>query len=233
MASEVGESSLEKLMERYLHGDVQACEQLLLYREHRHRVERIARKKTRGTSLSWEDAAQDAHEKVLQASRDRKFHKGGVSEFYHWAATVAYYKIIDLVRQEKRRQGPWSWKSLEQQIPGTDMPLWETIADDFNEWDALERADLISKAVEAISRIDQRYPSKGYLKLWLDRVQDRTQSQLAAELGVTQGEISKRWQKLLELIAQELGLLQAEDMKRELQAARKQKAMRRRSDVQW
>ncbi len=69
----------------------------------------------------------------------------------------------------------WNW-SLEQQISGTDILLGETIADDFDLWDAVERADLISKAVAAILTIDRRYPRQGYWKLWQGRVQNRTQS---------------------------------------------------------
>lgn len=217
---ETAESSLEELIARYFQGDSQACEKLLMYPEHQHRVERIARKNTRGSSASWEDAAQDAHVKVLQAARNRRFCQGGVREFYRWAAAVAQNEIIDLVRREQRRQG--FSKSLDQLIPGTDMPLWETIADDFNLSDAVERADLVLKVVEVITTIDQRYPSKGYLKLWKGRVQEKTQQQIAVEMGVAQGEISKRWKDLIGRIAEELGLLRTEDVQRQLQATRKQ-----------
>ena len=223
---------LEKLVHRYLKGDRQTCEELLRDPQHQQRVESIARKNTKGTSVSWEDAAQEAHEKVLLALKNGKFNTGGIREFYRWAATVAYHQIIDLVRQEKRRQGWWSWQSLDQQILGTDLPLGETIADDFDLWDAVERADLVLKAVEVISTIDRRYPNRGYLKLWQGRVQDRTQSQLAADLSVSQGEISKRWHELLGRIIEELGLLQIEEVKN-LKATQKQKVRRRRSDVRW
>ena len=224
---------LEELVHRYLKGDRLACKQLLSYPQHQQRVERIARKNTKGTSVSWEDAAQEAHEKVLLALKHGKFTTGGIREFYHWAATVAYHQVIDLVRQEKRRQGWWSWKSLDQQILGTDLPLGETIADDFDLWDAVERVDLVLKAIEAISAIDQRYPNRGYLKLWQGRVQNRTQSQLAVDLSVSQGEISKRWHELLGRIAEELGFLQTEDVRRNLKVTQKQKVKRQRSDASW
>lgn len=229
---ETAESSLEELMDRYLQGNTQACEELLIYPEHQQRVERIARKNTKGTLVSWQDAAQDAHLKVLQAGRNKRFRRGGVREFYRWAAAVAQNEIIDLVRREKRRQEQWISKSLDQLIPGTDMLLWETIADDSNLSDAVERADLVLKAVEAIAKIDQRYPTRGYLKLWTSRVQEKTQQQIAVEVGVAQGEISKRWQELLGRIAEELGLLQAEDVK-QLKATQKQRAVRSRSDARW
>lgn len=167
-------------------------------------MQRIARKNTKGTSVLWEDAAQDAHVKVLQAARTRRFCQGRVRDFYRWAAVVAQNEIIDLVRREQRRQG--FLKSLEQLIPGTDMPLWETIADDFNLSDAVERADLVLKAAEVVARIDQHRSSKGYLKLWRGRVQEKTQQQIAVEMGVAQGEISKRWKELSGRIAEELGL---------------------------
>lgn len=224
---------LEELIDRYLKGDSQACEELLSYPEHQQRVERIARKNTRGTSVSWEDAAQDAHLKVFQVAINRQFRWGGVRDFYCWAAAVAYHKVIDLVRREKRKQQQWRSKSLNQLIPETDIPLWETIADDLDLWDAVECADLVSKAVAAISKIDQRYPCRGYLKLWQGRVQDKKQSQLAVELGVSQGEISKRWKELLGLIAAELGFLQTEVVKRNLKATRKQRVVRQRSDIRW
>lgn len=224
---------LEELLNRYLNGDSQAGEGLLSHPQYHQRVERIARRITKGTSVAWEDAAQDAHEKVIQALRNRKFYNGSVKEFYCWAAAVAYHQILDLVRQEKRKQGLWNW-SLEQQISGTDILLGETIADDFDLWDAVERADLISKAVAAILTIDRRYPHQGYWKLWQGRVQNKTQSQLATELGVTQGEISKRWQELVALIAEELGLLRAEDVQQNLKATRqKLRESRRRSDAYW
>jgi len=224
---------LEELLNRYLNGDSWAGEDLLSYPQYCQRVARIARRNTQGTTVAWEDAAQDAHEKVIHALRNRKFYHGGVKEFYCWAATVAYHHILDLVRQEKRKQGLWNW-SLEQQISGTDIMLGETIADDFDLWDAVERADLISKAIAAILTIDRRYPNQGYWKLWQGRVQNRTQSQLATELGVTQGEISKRWKALIALTAQELDLLRIEDVQHNLKATRqKPREARRRSDTDW
>jgi len=166
---------LEELLNRYLNGDSQAGEDLLSYPQYHQTVARIARRNTKGTSVAWEDAAQDAHEKVIQALRNRKFYNGGVKEFYCWAAAVAYHQIVELVRKEKRRQGLWNWNSLDRQIPGTDMLLGETIADDLDLWNAVERADLISKAVAAILTIDRRYPNQDYWKLWQGRVQNRMQ----------------------------------------------------------
>jgi len=43
-------------------------EPLLLNPEYQKTIERIARKQTRGTTISWEDAAQTAYEKVKVVS---------------------------------------------------------------------------------------------------------------------------------------------------------------------
>jgi RNA polymerase sporulation-specific sigma factor len=233
-SEELVECLLEDLVKRYLQGDGKIGEQLLSNPTHRQRVERIARKYTTGTSISWEEAAQEAHLKILQAATNGKFREGGVREFYSWAAAIAQNAIIDIVRKEKRRRGGWIWESLDKQIPGTDMTLWETIADDFNLSDAVELADLVLKVREAIETIDQRYPKKGYLKLWKGMVQENDQSQLAAELGVSRSEISKRRKELLGRIAEHLGLLQPEQVKRELQDIRQGRGKgRTRSDTQW
>lgn len=179
-------------------------EQLLKTPEYQQRVERIARSQTRNTSSSWEDAAQAAHEKVFQATQAGKFQKGGVNEFYRWAVTVATFQIIDLVRKEKQP----ICQSLDQNIPGTDLPLSEAIADKFNLFDALERTDLINRAIDAIIELDRHYPKRGYVKLWQAQLQGKKQCQIAAELGVTQGAISKRWQELRECLVQMLGIVE-------------------------
>lgn len=213
------------------------CTRLLIAPEHQQRVERIARKYTRSTLIAWEDAAQAAHEKVFKATQAGKFRQGGVEEFYHWATTVARFEIIDHVRKHNY----WNWESLDQLIPGTNLPLSETLVDEFNLLDTVERADLVLRAIEAIARLDRCYPDREYLKLWQGRVQEKNQSQLATELGVTQGAISKRWKELSKCLAQVLGLLQIEGVQQELRANRQQstapisckKAMRSRAQADW
>jgi len=204
-------------------------EQLLIAPEHCQQIERIARKQTRGTAIAWEDAAQAAQMKVLQAVRDGKFRQGGVAEFYRWAATVARFEVIDIVRREKYRH----CMSLDASIPGTDLPLADTIADEFNALDSLEQSDLVLKAMDAIREFDQRYPKRGYLQLWQGQVQGKTQTQLAKELGVTQGEISKRWKDLVGKVSEMLEKLQPETIQREHQTGRNSKVERTRSTAQW
>jgi RNA polymerase sporulation-specific sigma factor len=145
---------------------------------------------------------QDAQVKILEAVKSGKFRHGGEQEFYRWSSTVARFEIIELVRRAKRH--PES--SIDQSIAGTDLPLSETIAAEGNLSESLERADLVSRALEAIQQLEQGYPDRQYLKLWQGMVQGKKQVQLAVELGLSQGAISKRWQELIQRITERLGL---------------------------
>ncbi|MBE9115130.1 sigma-70 family RNA polymerase sigma factor [Lusitaniella coriacea LEGE 07157] len=198
--------------------DAQRLEQLLLDAEHRRRVERIARKNTQGTALAWQDAMQEVHLKVLQAVRAQKFRYGGVEKFYRWATSVAYNAVIDAVRHERRKDKVGVWKSLDQTLPGTEMVLGETIADELDLFDAVERADLIVRAIAAIEIIDQRHANRGYLQIWNRMVQGKKQTRIAKELGFTQGMVSKRWRELGQYILEELGLLELEAIQQEKKA---------------
>jgi RNA polymerase sigma factor (sigma-70 family) len=191
-------------------------------------VEKIARKYTRGTLISWEDAAQAGYEKIFRAKEEGKF-QGGVEAFYHWAATVARFAIIDYVRKEK----PSHCQSLNQNLAGTDLLLLDTIADEFNALDALERADLVTRAIAAIIELDRENCDRGYLQLWEGLKQGKTQSQIAAELGTNQATISKRWKELSLRVAQRLGLFQTKDIQTELQKNRQPNNFRKRSETQW
>ena len=204
-------------------------EHLLLDSEHCQRIARIARKQTRGTAIAWEDAAQAAQMKLLQAVRDGKFRQGGVDEFYRWATVVARFEIIDLVRREKSRH----CASLDAAIPGTDLRLVDTIADEFNVLDSLEQTDLVLRALAAIRELDQQQPERSYLKLWQGLVQGKPQTQLAMELGVSQGEISKRRKKLAGKVTEMLGLLQLETVQQEHQTIPKRRGEHKRSADQW
>lgn len=204
-------------------------EKVMLSVSYRQRLEKIARKYTKGTSLSWEDAVQSAHLKVFLALQSGKFRQGNVEQFYYWAVTVARCVIIDTVRKESLRK----YQSLDDNIPGTDMSLLETIPDEFNTLDAIERADLILQAQESIYQLDQCHPHRSYLKLWQGKVDGKTQIQIAAELKISQGEVSKRWQELLRRIAESLGLLEIKDIKDKLQHNLQQTIANYRSTKQW
>lgn len=204
-------------------------QEVLVRLDYCQRLEKIARKYTKGTGLFWEDAFQIANLKVLLAFQAGKFRQGSTEQFYYWAIAVARCVIIDSVRKERVRQ----CQSLDDKIPGTDMSLLETIPHEFSTSDAIERADLILKALECIYQLNQCYPHRNYLRLWQGKVDGKTQTQIAAELEISQGEVSKRWQELLGRIAELLGLLDIKDMKHKLQKIRQQNKASNRSLKQW
>ncbi|MDZ8107515.1 MAG: sigma-70 family RNA polymerase sigma factor [Nostoc sp. DedQUE12a] len=204
-------------------------QKILLRLDYRQRLEKIARKYTRGTGLSWEDAFQIAHLKAFLAFQAGKFRQGSVEEFYYWAVAVARCAIIDFVRKERLQK----YQSLDDNLPGTDMSLLDTIPDEFSTLDAIERADLTLKAIESIYKLDKCYPHLNYLKLWQGKVDGKTQTQIAAELRISQGEVSKRWQELLRRIAELLGLLEIKDMKDKVRKNYQQKTSDYRSKKQW
>ena len=215
-------------------------EQLLTDPFHHRRIERIARSLTRGVDLAWEDAAQVAHFKVLQAAQCGKFYYGGMKEFYNWATKVARRAIIDWIRQEYRR----THISLNQPLSGTDLTLMDTVADPYQSWDELEQNDLALRVKEAIAELDQRYPQRDYRKLWIYRVQGLTQTQIAQHLDITQGAVSKRWHELTLRVARYLGLDEAADRapvgstlanrsKQLLSAERQRQLRQHRSSQSW
>ncbi|MBD2593892.1 sigma-70 family RNA polymerase sigma factor [Nostoc spongiaeforme FACHB-130] len=204
-------------------------EETLINLDYRQRLEKIARKYTRGTGLSWEDAYQIAYLKIFVAFQAGKFRQGNREQFYYWAVAVARCVIIDFVRKESLRK----CQSLDDNIPGTDISLLDTIPDEFSSLDAIERADLIVKTLESIYQLDKSYPHRNYLKLWQGKVDGKTQTQIAAELSISQGEVSKRWQELSGRIAELLGLLELQEMKDNLQKIRQKKTAYNRSTKQW
>ncbi|MEO1432996.1 MAG: sigma-70 family RNA polymerase sigma factor, partial [Cyanobacteria bacterium J06633_8] len=156
-------------------------------------IHKIARKYTLSTSISWEDAAQTAYIKVMEAVKAGKFRQGGVEEFYRWMTVVARFEIINFVKKEKKRCCP----SLDTNINGTDLAWIDTISSQEDIFDSYERADLIIKTKEAITTLDTRYPQRGYLKLWQGEVAGKHYTELMQELGVSQGQISKLWNELV------------------------------------
>jgi RNA polymerase sigma factor (sigma-70 family) len=177
-------------------------EQLLSTLNYRLIIEKIARKNTHEATLSWEDAAQTAYEKIMLAIQSNKFQYGSVKEFYRWSATIAHCTIIDLMRRENARRH----SSLDVMITDTNTPLVETIADRSNLWEAIEQAELLLKVTTAIQNLDDQYPERGYLKLWQAKIQGKKQTQLAQELNVQQGTVSKRWKELTQVVMMTLEL---------------------------
>ncbi|MEO0839499.1 MAG: sigma-70 family RNA polymerase sigma factor [Cyanobacteria bacterium J06643_5] len=195
-------------------------------------MNKIARKYTHRTSISWEDAAQTAYIKVIEAVKAKRFRQGGVEEFFRWVTVVARFEIINFVKKERYR----NCQSLDTTIIGTDLSVIDTIPSQEDIFDSYERADLILKAKEAITTLDTRYPQRGYLKLWQGMVLSKKQTQLAQELEVSQGEVSRRWKELVARVTVELGLQpveQVEAIKREQQKGFKLKNMRKYSKTKW
>ncbi|MEB3358359.1 MAG: sigma-70 family RNA polymerase sigma factor, partial [Synechococcales bacterium] len=157
-----------------------------------------------------------------------KFRQGTVSQFYRWAATVARYAVIDLVRRE-RRQHCWS---LDHPLPGHDLPLMEVIASEGQPLDMLEQTELLQRAIAAIADLDRRYPDRGYWQIWQGRVRGQTQADIARALGVSQGSISKRWKEMIAGVAEFLNLLTSPDCPLGATAL-KPEQIRQRSPLRW
>ncbi len=156
---------------------------------------------------------------------DRRFRRGG-EEFYSWLNKVVENTIVDLLRQANRKS-KWLRRSLDQPLPGTNIKLKDSLADEFNLADAVEFADTVAQVIQAVKKIDYQQPKKKFLQLWQALYQERKQGEIAEELQVKQGEISKRRKELLKLIATELGLVNLEQVKQELHAMRQGKLKQR------
>lgn len=175
--------------------------QLINSSEHRNILERIARKRTYNTSISWEDALQIAYLKIVEAIQAGKFSGDTAKDFYRWSAKVAKNSIIDCIYQEKNRYSI----SLDRYVSDTDVPLLETLSSQLNLWENLEIEDLAFKAAHIIQNLDRFYPKRKYQELWLGRLQGKTQTQLAQEMGLRQSTISKRWKELENRLLEEMG----------------------------
>jgi RNA polymerase sigma factor (sigma-70 family) len=168
---------------------------------HLARLTQIVRKQTRGSQVDWEDALQSAQIKLIAAIRAGKFIDGTEHDFDRWAATVARFETIDLVRRSKCR----GWDSTDRLLSDR-LTVLDTIADSFNPIAALEEADLVFRVRKAIVELDRLYPDRSYYRLWLGKVNERKQAEIAQDLGVSQSAISKRWQELLARLAIALDL---------------------------
>jgi RNA polymerase sigma factor (sigma-70 family) len=170
--------------------------------DHVQRITQIARKQTRGSNVDWQDAFQAAQLKLVITIRAGKFSYGDEQDFDRWATTVARFEIIDLVRKGQRQ----AWDSIDQ-LSQNELSLLDTIRDNSRSaLTLLEAADLISRVRAAIVNLDRLYPSRCYYRLWLGKVNEKKQTEIAQEMGLSQGTISKRWQELLIRLAGELDL---------------------------
>jgi RNA polymerase sigma factor (sigma-70 family) len=168
---------------------------------HLERIAKIARKQTQGSNVDWQDALQTAQMKLIVSIRAGKFRYGTEQDFDRWAMTVARFETIDLVRKSKCQE----WDSLDRPL-ADNLTLVDTIADPLDSFTTIEIADLAVRVKTAISNLDRLYPDRSYYQLWLGKVNEQTQAEIAKRLGLTQSAISKRWQELLCRLTIELGL---------------------------
>ncbi|MGB3512040.1 MAG: sigma-70 family RNA polymerase sigma factor [Microcoleaceae cyanobacterium] len=175
--------------------------QLINSSDHRKIMENIARKRTYNTIIPWEDALQIAYLKIVEAIQAGKFSGDTTQDFYRWSAKVAKNSIIDCIYKAKNQY----WISLDRYVSDTDVTLLETLSNKSNLWENLEIEDLAFKAAEIVQNLDQCYPKRKYQNLWLGRLQGKTQTKLAQEMGLRQSTISKRWKELESLLLEEIG----------------------------
>ncbi len=108
--------------------EIEHWNQLINCSEHRKILEKIARKRTYNSSISWEDALQIAYLKIIEAIQAGKFSGDTIKDFYCWSAKVAKNSIIDCIYQEKNRY----CMSLDRYVSETDVPLLETLSNKSN-----------------------------------------------------------------------------------------------------
>ncbi len=180
------------------------CFDSLKYRlsepEHLRRITQIAHKQTRCTNVDWQDALQTAQFKLIKGLRAGKF-IGTDAEFDRWALTVAKFAIIDLVRSSMRHHT----QSIDR-LSADHLAIVDTLTNFDDELANIESADFAWQVRERVLAFDRLYPTRSYYRLWLGKVNDQTQSEIAQEIGLTQGTISKRWRELIAYLASELGM---------------------------
>ena len=195
--------SVSELISQYLQGDRLAGDKLFDYPEYQRKFKAIVAKYTSSNNLNREDVAQTARLKVIQALKAGKYNPD-LGDFYHWALTVTRFAIIDLIRKSHRQT---KVISLDQNILGTDILLGETVADDFDLLDTLEKVELVTKVRNIIDALDKRFPQKNYQQLFLAKIAGKTQKEIAYDLKITQSAVSKRWQELILRITAEMEII--------------------------
>jgi RNA polymerase sigma factor (sigma-70 family) len=171
---------------------------------------RIAKRQIKGSQVDWEDARQSVLTKLCTQLDAGKFH-GDESDFIRWVSVVAKNHIRDLVRAAQRHA---CTDSLDEKPRGSDQTLLEIIktANPMDEadqsfLDILEKIDQYMRVRAAIHDLDQRNPHRQYLKLWQGLVAEKTQSQIALELGLKrQSDVSRRKAELIAKLGIELGV---------------------------
>ena len=157
----------------------------------------IARKQTRNTHISWEDALQTAYTKLWQATTQDRFRHGTPDDYCRWAARVCAFAIKDHLGHSQQQPH----HSLDQPIPGTDIPLVETLAYEFDSLDAIDRADLLSAILDILTELDRPKTQPIYLPIWQSLLMGKTQKQIAQELDLSPTYICHRWKEIQTAVA--------------------------------
>jgi RNA polymerase sigma factor (sigma-70 family) len=161
-------------------------------------VVQIARKQTRNTLIPWEDAAQAAYAKLWQATLDGKFRHGDLEDYCHWAARVCCFAILDFLQHSHQRQH----LSLDQCLPGTEIPLIDILVDEFNAMDALERTELLLNILKIIADLDRQHSTTIYTTIWQSLLRGKKQKEIAQDLKMGSSDISRCVKKIRERVAQ-------------------------------
>jgi RNA polymerase sigma factor (sigma-70 family) len=173
-------------------------------------LDRIANSQiNRSDQVDLEDARQSVLAKLCTKLDAGKFH-GDESDFIRWVSVVAKNHIRDLVRASQRHA---HIDSLDEELGESGQTLLDrTItANPLDEadqslLDILEMVDQHIRLRAAIHDVDQRDPQRQYLKLWQGMVAEKTQGQIASELGLKrQSDVSRRRKELIARLAIELG----------------------------
>ncbi|WP_158409463.1 sigma-70 family RNA polymerase sigma factor [Gloeocapsa sp. PCC 73106] len=196
-------NSINELISAYLQNDRQSGAKLFDSPEYQRKFKALVAKYAYSSNISSEDLSQTAKLKIIQALKAGKYNPD-LGDFHHWSLTVARFAIIDLVRKNQRQS---KVISLDQNIPGTDIPVGDTVADDFNSLESLEQAESVIRVKSLIFSLDERYPERNYRKLFLAKVAGKTQKEIALELNITQSAISKRWKELTVRLTEEMQLV--------------------------
>jgi RNA polymerase sigma factor (sigma-70 family) len=157
----------------------------------------IARKQTRDTHISWEDALQTAYTKLWQATTQDRFRHGTPDDYCRWAARVCAYAIKDHLGHSQQQPH----HSLDQPIAGTDIPLVETLTYEFDSLDAIDRADLLSAILDLLTDLDRPKLQPIYLPLWQSLLMGKTQKQIAQELDLSPTYICRHWKEIQAAVA--------------------------------
>ncbi|MGG6297591.1 sigma-70 family RNA polymerase sigma factor [Leptolyngbya sp. AN02str] len=171
---------------------------LLLAPNVRAAINRLARRKTYGTEISWEDAAQTAYLRILQQFRNGRFARNHANyNVQGWVMVVARNAILDLLKEARRKRA----LSLDTVIAESNETYLDQQRYPVDVAMQLEHRDFAIAAIHIIAKLDQQHPERHYLKIVHGRFyQNKSQAQLAQELNLKQPTISRRLAQLPQVV---------------------------------